>query len=90
MTWPVEPVVAMAYVDQLQRSNAVSASVASELSAALDASAAKLADGGSDSDLAATLVKLAGNVEMADGDANTIKRRAALGETLHGIAARLR
>ena len=90
VTWPVEPVVAMAYVDQLQRSNAVSASVASELSAALDASAAKLADGGSDSDLAATLVKLAGNVEMADGDANTIKRRAALGETLHGIAARLR
>ena len=90
VTWPAEPVVAMAYLDQLQRSESVSASVATELSAALDESAAKLADGGGDSDLAARLVTLAGSVEVADGDANTIKRFAALGETLHGIAARLR
>ena len=90
VTWPAEPVVAMAYLDQLQRSDSVPASVASDLLAALDASAAELADGGSDADLAATLVELAGNVEVAEGDANTIKRRAALGETLHGIAARLR
>ncbi len=89
VTWPAEPVVAMAYLDQLQRSESVSASVATDLSAALDESAAKLTDGGSDSDLAAKLVTLAGRVEVADGDANTIKRRAALGETLHGIAARL-
>ena len=90
VTWPAEPVVAMAYLDQLQRSDSVSASVASDLSVALDASVAKLAEGDSDSGLAATLVKLAGSVEVADGDAITIKRRAALGETLHGIAARLR
>jgi len=63
VTWPAEPVVAMAYLDQLQRS---------------------------DSDLAGKLVQLADSVDVAEGDTNTLKRRSALGETLRGIAARLR
>jgi hypothetical protein len=40
--------------------------------------------------LAGTLVQLADSVDVAEGDTNTLKRRSALGETLRGIAARLR
>ncbi len=52
--------------------------------------AARLEDGGSDGDLAAELDALAANLGAGEGNAITLKRRAALGETLAGIAARLR
>jgi hypothetical protein len=89
VTWPAEPVVARAYIDQLVRSEALSATAVSDLNAALDRSAAQLADGGRDRGLARRLESLASGLG-SDGDAMTAKRKAALGETLDGIAARLR
>ena len=89
--WPAEPVVARAYLDQLERGEALSESLAADLAAALDRSAARLEDGARDEDLAAGLESLAAALEDEDrGDTVTQKRRAALGETLSGIAARLR
>jgi len=90
VTWPAEPVVARAYADQLQRSNALPSSVARELNAALDGSASRLERGSQDQGLAARLDRLAETLEMDGGDAATSKRRTALGQTLSGIAARLR
>ncbi|MDH4256699.1 MAG: DUF305 domain-containing protein, partial [Gammaproteobacteria bacterium] len=55
VTWPAEPVVAHAYVDQLARANALSAATVSDLSAALDRSAARFADGKRDRELARQL-----------------------------------
>jgi len=90
ITWPAEPVVARAYIDQLQRSDSLSASLVADLSAALDRSGLRLEDGASDEALAASLEMLSMALHNIGGDAITNKRRAALSETLGGIAARLR
>jgi uncharacterized protein (DUF305 family) len=89
VSWPAEPVIARAYMDQLERSNSLSGSLMADLNSALDRSDAQLESGGRDADLAADLTSLAANVGE-DGDAATSKRKAALAETLDGIAARLR
>ncbi len=90
VSWPAEPVVARAYIDQLERSKAVPASQIADLSAVLDDAAAKLADSARDKKLAGKLKSLAASVKKGGGDAITEKRRVALAETLGGIAARLR
>ena len=88
--WPAEPVVARAYLDQLERGEALSSSFVADLAAALDRSASRLQDGARDQDLAAGLVSLAAALEQDSGDGVTKKRRAAMAETLRGIAVRLR
>jgi len=90
VTWPAEPVVARAYIDQLQRSDTLSTSVVADLTAALDRSASRLADGARDEELATRLESLAADLYDDSGDTITNKRRAALSETLDGIARRLR
>ena len=87
--WPADPVVARAYLDQLERDNVLAASLASDLDAALNRSASALQDGARDDELAARLVSLAAAVEPGD-DGIATRRQAALAETLGGIAARLR
>jgi uncharacterized protein (DUF305 family) len=98
--WPAEPVVARAYLDQLERGEALAESPAADLAEALDRSAARLQksppsaegaqDGARDEDLAGVLESLAAALEEDRGDAVAKQRRSALGETLRGIAARLR
>ncbi len=88
--WPAEPVVARAYLDQLERGEELSESFVADLAEALDRSAARLRHGERDENLAAGLESLAAALEESRGDAVAKKRRAALGETLSGIAARLR
>lgn len=83
VTWPAEPVVARAYMDQLAREDALFAASMTDLKAALDKADAALETGGSDRAVASKLKSLAG--KLGDG-----KRQAALSETLNGIAARLR
>jgi len=90
ITWPAEPVVARAYIDQLERSDSLSASTLADLSAVLDHSASQLEDGARDDELATRLESLAADLHEESGDTITNKRRAALSETLGGIAARLR
>jgi len=87
--WPADPVVARAYLDQLERNNALQASFAADLDAALNRSASALQDGARDEELAAQLESLAATLESGDIGIATM-RRAALAETLSGIAARLR
>jgi hypothetical protein len=89
--WPAEPVVARAYLDQLRRGDGLSEPLAVDLAEALDRSAAQLKEGARDAGLAAGLESLAAALEEEGrGDAITQLRRVALGETLSGIAARLR
>ena len=89
VTWPAEPVVAMAYLDQLERASAVSESFVAELSDVLKQTGDTLEKGVSDRGLAAKLSELARTAQRGSGDANTMKRRAALAETLEGLASRL-
>ncbi len=90
VTWPAEPAVARAYIDQLNRSDSLEQSLAADLDAALSRSAAALQSGEQDANLAQRLESLAGNLDGSDGNATTRKRRAALHQTLTGIAAKLR
>ncbi len=90
VSWPAEPVVARAYLDQLERGEALSKSQVNDLDSALERSASQLVDGARDQDLAARLDSLAAALDQDDGDDITGKRRAALGAILNGIAARLR
>jgi uncharacterized protein (DUF305 family) len=90
VTWPAVPVVARAYIDQLERDNALSAASKAELDAALDRADARLDGSKKDRELAARLESLAASLGDGGGNANDSKRRAALAETLAGIAASLR
>jgi uncharacterized protein (DUF305 family) len=90
MTWPADPVVAGAYIDQLQRSNSLSDPDVAALNAALDQSSARLEAGDRDRNLSRNLRSLAANLDFDGGDAATSKRRTALAKTLDEIADRLR
>jgi uncharacterized protein (DUF305 family) len=78
VTWPAEPVVARAYLDQLNRDEALSEALAGELDAALAAADA----GGTDP---ARLQQLAAALAAVGGEGATARRTAALAETLRGI-----
>ncbi|MEM7351336.1 MAG: DUF305 domain-containing protein [Acidobacteriota bacterium] len=88
--WPAEPVVARAYLDQLQRDDGLPDSLGKRVAEALDRSVARLANGGSDAELATGLESLSADLANGTGNALAKQRRAALGETLSGIAKRLR
>ena len=87
--WPADPVVARAYLDQLERANELQASFVADLDAALNGSASALQEGARDEELAARLESLAATLETGD-DGITTRQQAALAEALSGIATRLR
>ena len=89
VTWPAEPVVARAYLDQLERGAALPATYVADLTAALDRAESRLRRGAREGELAARLESLAASLEGGGGDAITSRRRAGLADTLKGIAASL-
>lgn len=78
VTWPAEPVVAKAYMDQLQRKNGIPAETLTELTQALDRADVQLKAGVQDQDLSK---QLSGLVENIDHD--------GLVKTISDIASRL-
>jgi uncharacterized protein (DUF305 family) len=89
VTWPAEPVVARAYVDQLRRGSDVPAALLDELSAALDLAASRLAASEGDPRVAGRLEALAGRLDAGGDDVVTQRRKKGLAQTLNGLAARL-
>ena len=90
VTWPAEPVVARAYLDQLARDGALDAETIIDLSLSLDSAEERLGSESRDKKLAGTLDRLAATLGGAGDTPLTAKRRAELARTLEGIAARLR
>jgi hypothetical protein len=90
VTWPAEPAVAGAYVDQLQRASALPGTLVDDLTQALEQAGEQLQSGSSDAQLAARLESLAATATADGGAAVSDQRRAALAETLLRIASRLR
>ncbi len=86
VSWPADPVVARAYLDQLERGAAFSESLLADVRAVLD----RVGAPGSDDDIADELASLADKVKNESGASTEEKRRAALAESLVGIAASLR
>lgn len=92
VSWPAEPVVARAYIDQLKRGDVIPAARARELEAALDRAEQLLRSGtGNDSSMA-QLQSLANVLAQESAGMNGISRSrfANLASTLEGIANRLR
>ena len=88
VTWPAEPVVARAYVDQLERDNALPTSLVTDLTGALEGAERALEKGTRSAELAASLGALAQNLETGGGGLES-RRRAALAGSLRDIAARI-
>lgn len=78
VTWPAVPVVAKAYMDQMQRSGDMTAEAAASLTEALDRAEGLLESGASDAELSALLKDLTANID-----------HKALTDTVSGIASRL-
>ena len=90
VTWPAEPVVARAYLDQLARDNALDGETMTAVSQSLERAEERLASGTRDRKLAKELENSAKRLAKDARDATTAKRYAGLAETLAGIALRLR
>jgi uncharacterized protein (DUF305 family) len=90
ITWPAEPVVARAYLDQLARDNALSTESIIEFAQTLDRAEEQLEAGARDRGLARTLERFAASLGEDAGSVTDVRRRSKLAETLDGIAARLR
>ncbi len=87
--WPAVPVVARAYLDQLQRENNIDAGEASDLNDALDRAESLLNEGnGNRRSIARDLNNLADDFADAASDYNGMSsfRYVSLAETLEGIA----
>ncbi|MFP7723551.1 DUF305 domain-containing protein [Lysobacter sp. A3-1-A15] len=94
ITWPSEPMVGAAYVDQLERSGALDAALASQLRAALDAAMSALDTPPVAVDRAALARRLeslsaAVTTATAAGGGRTAERKSALSALLADLAARL-
>ena len=93
VTWPAEPVVAHAYLDQLQRDGGVDGDKLADIRAALgeasDAMGSSATTPGGKSPLAKRLKALSGGLETDGADAQTRKRLTALSKTLRAIAGKV-
>ena len=90
MTWPDHPVVALAYLDQLERTNALSPDKITALRQALTQVRAGFDQKQPNTQLAARLSGLAGDLPVSSSDAATAMRATALRQALGKIAAQLR
>ena len=92
IVWPDIPVVALAYLDQLLRSNGISAARADQLSSALDSAQDLLDRGVSNDSMANQLVSLANDFAQEAFDRSGIARTRylALAEIVESIATELR
>ena len=90
LEWPVRPVVARAYLDQLERSHTLPAERRTALSGLLDR--ADAVGSGADAGVAAALASAAEALEddIADAAGRTEQRLQGLAETLTRLAERLR
>ena len=92
VTWPDVPVVARAYMDQLQRSNVIDSGLVLQLNAALDQADRLLGSNSSNRGLANDFAELAEEMEDLgiDRTGRSRARYLSLASTLEGIAEQLR
>ncbi|MEM1404620.1 MAG: DUF305 domain-containing protein [Pseudomonadota bacterium] len=83
-SWPAEPVVALAYLDQMNRAEALSAEMAGALRDVITAADQALKEDSADGELSEVLNTMAASVL-----AKSLPQSAAMADTLRGIAARL-
>ncbi|MDJ0938141.1 MAG: DUF305 domain-containing protein [Woeseiaceae bacterium] len=89
VSWPAEPAVALAYVDQLLRDGVLSTESAAGLGALLERAGPALASGSNDKGLAREIRRMARSMPASEASGRAAARKSALEDTLKAIAARL-
>lgn len=90
VTWPADPVVARALIDQLQRDEALADGTRQDLLALLDTAATGLAKGERDRGLSKQLRSSARGLKLETQTAQTERRLELLKDNLSAMAAKLR
>ncbi len=89
VSWPAEPVVARAYLDQLSRQNSVSEAELASIGALIDQAESALAAGNGSRALAADLESRAAALKGAGEGSSAGRQTAGLATVLEGMATRL-
>jgi len=89
VTWPADPIVAKAYIDQLKRADFMTDESANALTQVLNRAANSISEGAQNSGLASELSDLAKALELRNRSDTASLQQAGLAETLTGIASRL-
>jgi uncharacterized protein (DUF305 family) len=90
VSWPAHPAVALAYVDQLQRSRSLNAGTVTQLTQVLGQARTAVQRGRRDAALAGRIEQLAGSLAVTGGDPAAARRADGLRTSLRAVAARLR
>ena len=89
VSWPAEPVVARAYLDQLGRGAGLPEAAISSIGSLIDEAERTLTNGSTDRSLADSLAAEARDLLGISGDAASTRQLSGLAGTLEGIATRL-
>lgn len=89
VTWPAEPVVALAYLDQFTRYGGLAGSEHKQLAEMMSRAQTMLDDGQTDKKFSRALNKLAKSLKSNSADENAVNRISALSDTVQAIAKRL-
>lgn len=89
VTWPADPAVAHAYLDQLERAGALPDTISRDINAALNSAVGALETGTTDKALSKTYKQLAKTVKAQKATGDAAMRLGALADTLDGISQRL-
>lgn len=90
VSWPAEPVVALAYLDQFARDGGLDKATHQSVFDMMDKAQRMLNENDTDRKFSRALNKLANNVKSNVDDVNAIKRAEGLSDTISAIAKRLR
>ena len=90
VTWPDKPVVALAYLDQLNRDGGLSAGQQSEIRGMMETAQSHLDKGETDRKFSRSLSNYARKLKAQAKEPLAEKRVKALAKTLKGIADQLR
>jgi uncharacterized protein (DUF305 family) len=90
VSWPAEPVVALAYLDQFSRDGGLSEADHKEVTEMMAQAQVMLDSSKTDRKFSRDLAKLAKTLKASSNDVNAQKRVGALSDTLEDIAKRIR
>lgn len=90
VSWPEHPVVGLAYVDQLVRTDVLSADAAASLSQALQLAATTLDAGEENRSLASDLRRMSRDLPRAERGSQSASRLSALEDVIDGVYRALR
>jgi len=89
VSWPVDPTVALAYLDQLNRAGTIEAPLAEAAASAVGKASFVLKEGGKNENIANTLMELASTIRDTEFDVLAARSAAGLADSLENMGLAL-